>query len=54
MVNEKKIFFYVKFNFFLKFDRWKFQDFCITEMLREINFEDSRSEKSAVFAILRA
>ena len=33
---------------------WKFQDFCITEILREINFEDSRSAKSAVFAILGA
>ena len=33
---------------------WKFQDFCITEILREINFEDSRSAKSAVFAILQA
>ena len=31
---------------------WKFQDFCITEILREINFEDSRSAKFAVFAIL--
>ena len=33
---------------------WKFQDFCITEILREINFGDSRSAKTAVFAILRA
>ena len=33
---------------------WKFQDFCITEILREINFEDSRSAKSAVFAITEA
>jgi len=33
---------------------WKFQDFCITEILREINFEDSKSAKSAVFAILGA
>ena len=33
---------------------WKFQDFCITEILREINFEDSRSAKSANFAILGA
>ena len=36
---------------------WKFQDFCITritEILREINFEDSRGAKSAVFAILGA
>ena len=33
---------------------WKFQDYCITEILREINFEDSGSAKSAVFAILGA
>ena len=37
---------------------WK-QDFCITEILRteilrEINFEDSRSANIAVFAILQA
>ena len=28
---------------------WKFQDFCITQILREINFMDSRSAKSAIF-----
>ena len=33
---------------------WKFQDFCITEILREINFVDSRSAKSDIFAILGA
>jgi len=33
---------------------WKFQDFSITQILREINFEDSRSAKTAIFAILRA
>ena len=27
---------------------WKFQDFSITQILREINFEDSRSAKSAI------
>ena len=32
----------------------KFQDFCITVILREINFEDSRRAKSAVFAIFGA
>ena len=31
---------------------WKFQDFFIT--VREINFVDSRSAKSAIFAILGA
>ena len=33
---------------------WKFQNFCITQILREINFVDSRSVKTAFFAILRA
>ena len=33
---------------------WKFQDFCITVILREINFEDSRSAKYAIFAIFGA
>ena len=33
---------------------WKVQDFYITQILREINFEDSTSAKTAVFAILWA
>ena len=33
---------------------WKFQDFCITQIIREINFEHSRSAKTAIFALLRA
>ena len=33
---------------------WKFQDYCITQILREINFGDSSSAKTAVFAILGA
>ena len=32
----------------------KCQDFCITEILREINFVNSRSAKTAIFAILGA
>ena len=37
----------------LKFHtKLKFHDFFITQILREINFEDSKSAKSAVFAIL--
>ena len=28
---------------------WKCQDFCISLILREINFRDSRSAKSAIF-----
>ena len=30
---------------------WKFQDFAITPILREINFVDSKSAKNTVFAI---
>ena len=34
---------------------WKFQDICATtQILREINFDDSRSSKTAVFAIFEA
>ena len=29
---------------------WKFQDFSVTHILREINFGESRSSKTAVFA----
>ena len=30
---------------------WKFEDFSITQILREINFEESRSCKTVVFSI---
>ena len=33
---------------------WKFHDFIVTQILREINFEDCSSAKSAIFAILGA
>ena len=33
---------------------WKFQEFCVSEILREINFVDSRSAKTTIFAILGA
>ena len=33
---------------------WKFYDFSITQILRQINFRDFRSAKSAIFAILEA
>ena len=33
---------------------WKFHDFSITHILREIKFEDSRSAKSAIFTHLEA
>ena len=35
-----------------KYTVWKFQDFSITQILREINFEFSRSSKNAFFATL--
>ena len=31
--------------------QWKFQDFSVIQILREINFRESRSAKSAVYAI---
>ena len=31
---------------------WKFHDFSITQILREINFGDSRSAKSAILTYL--
>ena len=33
---------------------WKFQDFSVTQILREINFGECRTSKTAFFAILRA
>ena len=33
---------------------WKFQDFSITQILREINFWDSQSAKSAILTHLEA
>ena len=33
---------------------WKFHDFSITQILREIKFEDSRSAKSTIFTHLEA
>ena len=33
---------------------WKFHDFSITQILREINFGDSRSAKSAILTHLKA
>ena len=33
---------------------WKFRDFSITYILREINFGDSRSAKSAILTHLEA
>ena len=45
---------FVRGNFAFFSTVWKFQDFSITEILREINFGDSRRAKIAVFAILGA
>ena len=36
------------------FTVWKFQDFSIIHILREINFWDSRSAKSAILTHLEA
>ena len=33
---------------------WKLQNFSITQILREINFENSRSEKSAILTHFEA
>ena len=33
---------------------WKFQNFSVTQILREINFGESKSHEFAVFAILEA
>ena len=33
---------------------WKLQDFSVTQILREINFGESGSSKTSVFAILGA
>ena len=33
---------------------WKFHDFSITHILREIKFEDSRGAQSAIFTHLEA
>ena len=33
---------------------WKFQDFSVTLILREINFGVSRSSKTAIFVFLEA
>ena len=33
---------------------WKFHDFSVTQNLREVNFGESRSSKTAVLAILGA
>ena len=35
----------------LSFTVWKFHDFSVTQILREINFGESRSSENAVFAI---
>ena len=37
-----------------KWTVWKFQDFCIAQILQEISFGDSRSAKSAILTHLEA
>ena len=39
---------------YLPFAVWKFHDFSSTQILREINFGDSRNTKSAILTHLEA
>ena len=39
---------------YAKYTVWKFKDFTVTQILREINIGESRSSKTEVFAILGA
>ena len=49
----KNIYFQMNFNmYFYAVTVWKFQDFSITQILREINFGGSRSAKSATLTHL--
>ena len=32
--------------------KWKFQDFSVTQILREINFEEPKSSKTGIFSNL--
>ena len=45
---------YKNANFGMLFTVWKFQDFPITQILREINFGECKNSKNAIFAILEA
>ena len=38
----------------IRYTMWKFHDFSVTQILREINSVKSRSSKNAVFAIFAA
>ena len=52
--NFKKVFFLLSKNFILCHTVWRFQDFSITQILCEINFEDCKSAKSAILTHLKA
>ena len=43
-----------QFRFGSLYTMWKFQDFSVMQILRQINFGESRSSESAFFAIFRA
>ena len=43
-----------KFTNFPNSTVWKFQDFSATLILREINFRESKSSKTAIFALLES
>ena len=37
--------------YFVLIKEWKFQDFFYTQILRETNFEEFRSWKTAIFSV---
>ena len=51
--DKGKVFFKSQF-FSSNFKVWEFENFLIIQILREINFEASKSAKTAVFVILEA
>ena len=52
--NGQKLAFALNENLLQSRTVWKFHDFSITQILREINFVDSRSAKSAISTHLEA
>ena len=52
--NGQKLAFALNENLLQSRTVWKFHDFSITQILREINFVDSRSAKSAILTHLEA
>ena len=52
MISENVI--SLQFEYSTRFTMWKFQELFVNQILREINFGEIRSSKTAVFAILEA